>query len=290
MSILTAKSAGRPVVHSIQQTARNTTPMSGDNDVTDNFTPAVEAVVGDPNMIPDGILEPEGGEQDFVTLTVDDWRRLQQQDPHIAAVCQALTEGTDLTVTGPETRIYARERKSLMLEHGVLYRRVSDATSTRVQLVVPRSMRQKAMRGVQDELYHTHFEYAIRHARMRFFWPFMAADLKRKIQSCEQMFYSPDNRGGFSGMGGHVTLDHFCEHTMCYSPGYTDSPLNVRRRVSQLRHTLAYSRPYDTNVYSRINRGGFSSDAGAAMTVSSPMLVPQAVRHAVILSGYTDSP
>ncbi|XP_025076735.1 uncharacterized protein LOC112553609 [Pomacea canaliculata] len=159
--------------------------MSRDNDVTDNFTPAVEAVVRDPNTIPDGILEPEGGEPDFATLTVDDWRRLQQQDPHIAAVCQALKEGTDLTVTGPETRIYARERKSLMLEHGVLYRRVSDATSTRVQLVVPRSMRQEAMRGVHDELYHTHFDDAIRHARMRFFWPFMAADLKRKIQSCE---------------------------------------------------------------------------------------------------------
>ncbi|XP_025076432.1 uncharacterized protein LOC112553436 [Pomacea canaliculata] len=159
--------------------------MSRDNDVTDNFTPAVEAVVGDPNTIPNGILEPEGGEQDFATLTVDDWRRLQQQDPHIAAVCQALTEGTDLTVTGPETRIYARERKSLMLEHGVLYRRVSDTTSTRVQMVVPRSMRQEAMRGVHDELYHTHFDDAIRHARMRFFWPFMAADLKRKIQSCQ---------------------------------------------------------------------------------------------------------
>ncbi|XP_025104583.1 uncharacterized protein K02A2.6-like [Pomacea canaliculata] len=170
----------------LKQTARNTTPMSRDNDVTDNFSPAVEAVVRDPNTIPDGILEPEGGEQDFATLTVDDWRRLQQQDPHIAAVCQALTEGTDLTVTGPETRIYARERKSLMLEHGVLYRRVSDATSTRVQLVVPRSMRQEAMRGVHDELYHTHFDDAIRHARMRFFWPFMAADLKRKIQSCER--------------------------------------------------------------------------------------------------------
>ncbi|PVD25368.1 hypothetical protein C0Q70_15868 [Pomacea canaliculata] len=96
VSILTAKSAGRPV-HSTQQTARHTTPMSHDNDVTDNFTPAVEAVVRDPNTIPDGILEAEGGEPDFTTLTVDDWRRLQQQDPHIAAVCQALKEGTDLT-------------------------------------------------------------------------------------------------------------------------------------------------------------------------------------------------
>lgn len=63
--------------------------------------------------------------------------------------------------------MFAREWKRLVLREGVLYRRVED-DSVRWQ-VVPVSHRKQALVGVHDELFHTHYDDAIIHLRMRFF-------------------------------------------------------------------------------------------------------------------------
>ena len=83
-----------------------------------------------------------------------------------------------------ELKVYAREQKKLVMRNGVLYRKVDDEDKIRWQLVVPVSHRQRAMMGVHDDLFHTHFEDAVTHLRMRFFWPYMARDLEKKIKRC----------------------------------------------------------------------------------------------------------
>ena len=152
----------------------------------DEFVPAVEAVTKTPEAIPDDVLTSEAPSQ--TTISKQEWRKLQRADHNIAAVIDCLKHGNTLKQpTNAEQRVYAREMRRLVLQDGVLYRKTSDTEGTqRLQLVIPHSSRKQAMKGVHEDLYHTHFEDSVRHARMRFFWPFMASDLERKIKRCER--------------------------------------------------------------------------------------------------------
>lgn len=85
-----------------------------------------------------------------------------------------------------ELKVYSREMKRLMFKSGVLYQRTEHNGSQRLQLVVPKSYRKVAMKGVHEDLYHTHLEDAIQQVRMRFFSPFMSCDLKKKIKRCKR--------------------------------------------------------------------------------------------------------
>lgn len=183
-SVMFAKGVGVQA-HSVRGTAHNAKIWNPEGYDSDDFVPAVETITKDPTAIPSDVLEPEI-EGNFATLTLQDWTRLQQQDRCIAAVCEALKRNATLEITGPETKVYSREMKHMVIEEGVLYRRITGDESTRDQIVIPRTLRQKAMKGVHDDLYHTHFDDAIKHARMRFFWPFMATDLQRRIKRCER--------------------------------------------------------------------------------------------------------
>jgi len=154
-------------------------------ETTSDFIPAVETVTRDPSAIPDDILEPV----DFrgQTMSMAEWRRHQRSDDNIATVIDAITSKQCLKTTNAELKVYQRERSKLSLQDGVLFRCTTDENGTkRMQLVVPHSHRSQAMKGVHEELFHTHFDDAIKHARMRFFWPFMATDLERKIKRCER--------------------------------------------------------------------------------------------------------
>ncbi|PVD18326.1 hypothetical protein C0Q70_20875 [Pomacea canaliculata] len=51
--------------------------------------------------------------------------------------------------------------------------------------------------------------------------------------------YMFDASGFRSGSGGNFTIDHFCKRTTCSCPGYKNSPLKVRRKVSQLSNKLS---------------------------------------------------
>lgn len=69
----------------------------------------------------------------------------------------------------------------------MLYRTVKNEDEKIVwQLVVPKSHRQEAMKGVHEDLFHVHYEGALRQARLRFFWPYMARDIQRKIANCRR--------------------------------------------------------------------------------------------------------
>ena len=190
-AIMTAKGVKSSVVslsHGLTEPHRLPDPPLTSQDQQD-VIPAAEAVIKDPLAIPDDILNPDpsGRSSTQQAVSEQEWRRLQRADPNIAVVMDCLEQGRTIgKAVNSELKVYSRETKRLTLKSGVLYRRTEHNGSQRLQLVVPKSYRKVAMKGVHEDLFHTHFEDAIQQARMRFFWPFMSPDLEKKIKRCER--------------------------------------------------------------------------------------------------------
>lgn len=150
--------------------------------------PAVEQLMTDPSLISDSVLDPKVEFKGIDCVT--DWRKVQLSDRHLAYVIRCIERGKELVaveLNSPELKVYAREQKKLILEKGVLYRKVEvDGHVIYQQLVLPLPYRKAALSGVHEDLFHTHFDNAISQLRMRFFWPHMARDLEEKIKGCSR--------------------------------------------------------------------------------------------------------
>jgi transposase InsO family protein len=196
-AILTAKGVSRPVNCCSQTTVdrcqsraekkQNAWSQIG----TANFVPAVEQLVADPESIPDDILQtptPEG----LISITIPEWRKLQLADQDIRTVIQQVEAGRRLMLdmlpkVTPDMKVFEREQSKMVMKEGVLHRQVNDENGgVHWQLVIPRSKREEAMRGVHEDLYHINVDSALRQARLRFFWPFMARDLDLRIKNCSR--------------------------------------------------------------------------------------------------------
>ena len=120
----------------------------------------------------------------------DMWQTLQGDDPVIGKVISLLEEGQKpdaATVTG-DLRLYLREWDKLCLREGVLHRKRQDPDSGKeaYQLVLPESEREKALKGLHNDVGHLGRDRTLQLVRARFFWPKMADDVRTKIQTCEQ--------------------------------------------------------------------------------------------------------
>lgn len=158
-------------------------PNDGDS------VPAVEQIVKDPSLIPDDVLEPKSDASVQDVISDGEWRKLQLDDENLRSVIQCLEGGQLLSpvqLGNPELKVFSREWKHLVLRGGVLKRQVEHDGLTQFQLVIPKSYRKTALRGVHDDLFHTHFDDAVIHLRRRFFWPFMARHLEEKIKTCSR--------------------------------------------------------------------------------------------------------
>lgn len=148
------------------------------------LTAAVENLSVDPDAIPNDVLDPI---HMTGSIAPPDWAKIQQLDPDLRQVKTSLEKGLAIPTTNPVLKAYHRERRHLTLHKGLLYRVVKeDEDQKRTQILVPRSHQAAAMRGVHEDLFHTHFEDAIHHARRRFYWPYMATHLERHIKRCER--------------------------------------------------------------------------------------------------------
>ena len=175
-----------PIVHSHRQAASvdNHNMLCHDTFPDKDPIPVVEQISPDPSRIPDDILEPKNS--NIESLSKLDWRKLQLADGNLRQIIHCLEKKKDLVATeyeSPEMKVFVREQKKLLMRDGVLHRRV-EGESVSYQLVLPKSHRKQALIGVHDDLFHTHFDDAILHLRMRFFWPYMAKDLETKIKRC----------------------------------------------------------------------------------------------------------
>ncbi|KAK7106579.1 hypothetical protein V1264_017813 [Littorina saxatilis] len=158
---------------------------SSESDLDEEFIPAVELLTKDPSLIPENILDPK--EAVFDTVSHDEWVKIQGEDTNLRKVIRALKEGKELVASeldSQEFRVFCREKKKLFLRNEVLYRKVEEEEGVRWQLVIPSVLRKKALSGVHEDLFHTHFDDGVVQLRKRFFWPYMARDLEKKIRRC----------------------------------------------------------------------------------------------------------
>jgi hypothetical protein len=75
----------------------------------------------------------------------------------------------------------------LFLRDGVLYRKTRTGPQGQdvCQLVLPKSLREIALRGVHNDVGHFGYESSLDLARCRFYWPGMAKDVEEWVRTCE---------------------------------------------------------------------------------------------------------
>ena len=151
----------------------------------------VESVAHSEHAVP-GELGGDAGQATLPTVDTDDWRRFQLKDDAIGEVARHVRDGQYPTAEqraslSEEARILLRQWDRLSLVDGVLYRKfTSNDASDTLQLVLPKSHRAEALRGLHDDVGHLGYERTLDLVRSRFFWPRMAADVERKCQMCQR--------------------------------------------------------------------------------------------------------
>lgn len=129
------------------------------------------------------------------SISLREWRQFQLEDMTVGSVLRKLEQKNELNASDSDNqvfKVFVRERDKLTVRDGVLYRKVTiEGDEPRFQLVIPRSHRLIAMKGVHEDLFHTHLDDSLRQARLiRFFWPYMQKDLVKKIKRCEKCMRS----------------------------------------------------------------------------------------------------
>ncbi|KAG1925740.1 interleukin-1 receptor accessory protein-like 1-A [Pimephales promelas] len=156
--------------------------------------PAVEMLLCNDDVVPDDLIEPEHwpGQTALPSMTPTDWYQLQREDVAIGRIIALVESGeilahADRLKESKEVSLMLRERPRLNLVDGVLYRTVSDQYGQKYrQLVVPPSLRDRALEGVHDETGHMGYERTLELARGRFYWPKMAEYVEKKCRTCER--------------------------------------------------------------------------------------------------------
>lgn len=78
-------------------------------------------------------------------------------------------------------------RTKLLLVDGVLHRKVLNQRGDAFnQLVLPSSHRERAFKGVRDEVGHMGIERTLELARARFYWPKMARYIEERCKDCQR--------------------------------------------------------------------------------------------------------
>ena len=117
------------------------------------------------------------------------WCQAQSEDPIISQIIGEIKNKTigkmKIKMGMPsELKALIRNRKLLILKHGVLYKRSKVDARTKHLLVVPPSHRQRAMEGCHDQVGHLGQDRVLDLLRDRFYWPGMYVDDVAHINSC----------------------------------------------------------------------------------------------------------
>ena len=129
--------------------------------------------------------------QQVAQMTLDDWQQAQEVDPVLGIIMERLKAGMldqdwCKQTNSPKLNQYKRERNNLILQKGILYRqaRPRESDETLLQLVLPPSYREVALKGCHNEIGHLGLEHMLDLMCDRFFWPHMAVQAKEHIGKC----------------------------------------------------------------------------------------------------------
>ena len=133
-------------------------------------------------------------EQDIpAAYSTDELRRSQEEDQVIRSVLQFVLGGRppprrERSKLAPNAQILCKQWHRLKVLDGVLYRVAKDPSTRekRFQLVLPASLKAKALTGVHDLAGHQGQARTVTLARQRFFWPQMEKDIKDYVKCCQR--------------------------------------------------------------------------------------------------------
>ena len=122
-------------------------------------------------------------------MTPLEWCQAQSKDPIISQIVEEIKNKTigkmKIKMGMPsDLKALIRNRRLLILKHGVLYKRSKVDARTKHLLVVPPSHRQRAMEGCHDQVGHLGQDRVLDLLRDRFYWPGMYVDVVSYINSC----------------------------------------------------------------------------------------------------------
>ena len=169
-----------------------TTKLNATNDIEAPMW--LEAMSMSEQAVPDSLEQPDipVGQTSTPSITKSQWCELQDKDPDIKALKIQLKGGKtlskqELSKSSPELKIYVREIDKMVMKDEVVYRLITDGKGMDwQQLVIPKSHRDWALRGIHDDVAHFGCETTLRLARQRFFWPYMSAAVENKVKNCER--------------------------------------------------------------------------------------------------------
>nr|XP_006821971.1 PREDICTED: uncharacterized protein LOC102802485 [Saccoglossus kowalevskii] len=126
------------------------------------------------------------------TVTSEQWKTLQREDPTIGKVYHYVVAGAppDRYHRAQETRQVSaalREWKKYCIRNGVLHRRVTDSNGRVIyQLYLPPSYCKMEMEALHNEVGHLGQDRSLDLVRSPFYWPGMARDVIQHVQQCDR--------------------------------------------------------------------------------------------------------
>lgn len=158
---------------------------------TDYSYGLVETLTYDMGVIPTALM----GKSSVQEMLPVQWRQKQLADKHLKVIIKLL-ESNQLNSRriqrqdSREVKQLIRIKKHLKLSDGVLYRKVfSDNTAAKEvlwQLVMPTSLKDRALQGCHDHVGHQGRERTLCLLKERFYWPGMHGDCVAYVSSCKR--------------------------------------------------------------------------------------------------------
>jgi transposase InsO family protein len=114
-----------------------------------------------------------------------DWASSQKDDKDVC-MARRFANGfvPELRSLTDQQRAFYRERKRLVLEKDVLYRRRETSDGPSLQLVLPTGKRKQALKGCHDDIGHLGRDKTLELMRDRFYWPGMATSVANYVAQC----------------------------------------------------------------------------------------------------------
>lgn len=161
----------------------------GNTHDNETFSSLVTSLAMMARAVPDSFEQCDGFPF-IASISEEELEKEQQADPAIYEILHLIETGETpppaVKEELPELPIYLREMNKLELKDGILYRRRQVGEETRWQIVLPVKFRGMVMRSLHDDMGHMGFDRTLDLVRSRFFWPRMAADVEKKIKSCNR--------------------------------------------------------------------------------------------------------
>ena len=118
------------------------------------------------------------------------WRIAQRKDPVIGPFVRFVTEKSKPNIkqvlNNTESKILLAQFDQLVSRRGVFYRKILVENTEKYQLVLPKSHRALALKGLHDDVGHMGRDRTLSLVRDRFYWPKMTTDVQNKIRSCDR--------------------------------------------------------------------------------------------------------